>query len=114
VSQFAAGCAVCGFDLEAARAEAAERGPSFADRAAGMRPRLGTGVSRDTLFLIALMALLVVFFPIVGLALAAWSAYDRNRNGDLLARNAALVLIAVAVVFLVVPELRYGIVGTLT
>jgi positive regulator of sigma E activity len=114
VSQFAAGCAVCGFDLERARGEAAERGPSLADRAASLRPGVRTGLERQDLFLIAVMVALVVFFPIVGLALAAWTAYDQNRGGERFVRNVALGLVAVAVVFIAVPGLRYGIVGAIT
>ena len=114
MSQFAAGCAVCGFDLEAARAEAERRGPTVADRAAALRPRVGTGVARQDLFLVGIMVALVVFFPIVGLALAAWTAYDQNRGGNPTVRNVALALAAVAVAFVVVPGLRYGIVGALT
>ena len=114
MSQFAAGCAVCGYDLEAARAEAAGRGPSLGERASVLRPgRLAPG-ARHGLFLVVVIVLLIVFFPIAGLALAAWSAYDQNRGGDDATRNAALVLIAVAAVFLALPELRYGILFTLT
>src|SRR5215208_6833499 len=114
VSQFAAGCAVCGYDLERARAEAAERGPSLADRAATLRPQVRTGLARQDLFLIGVMVALVIFFPIVGAALAAWTAYDQNRGGEPIIRNAAIALLVVAIVFIAVPDLRYGIVGALT
>ena len=115
MTQFAAGCAVCGFDLEAARAEAAARGPSLADRAADLRPgRLTSPSARQDLFLALVILALIVFFPLVGLALAGWTAYDRNRNGDARMRNVALVLAALAIVFLALPELRYGILFTLT
>ncbi len=110
MSQFAAGCAVCGFDLEAARREAEARGPSVSDRLSDARPGwFRTATARQDAFLIAITVALIVFFPIVGLALAAWTAYDRNRNSDERMRNIALVLVAIAIVFLALPELRYGI-----
>ena len=115
MTQFAAGCAVCGFDLDAARAEAAERCPSLGDRAASLRPAsLSTNTFRQDGFVVAIIVLLVVFFPLVGAALAAWTAYDRHRSSDERIRNVALALLAVAVVFLAVPELRYGILFSLT
>ena len=115
MSQFAAGCAVCGFDLEAARAEADRRGPSLGERASDLRPGwLSTGTSRQDVFLVAVIVALIVFFPIAGLALAAWTAYDRNRDGDAWMRNAAIALGVLAIVFLAVPGLRYGILFALT
>ena len=42
------------------------------------------------------------------------TAYDRNRNGDATIRNAAIALLAVAVVFIALPGLRYGILFALT
>ena len=115
MTQFAAGCAVCGFDLEAARAEAAERGPSIGERASSLRPGwFHSATSRQDLFLVAVIVALIVFFPIVGAALAGWTAYDRNRNGDAGMRNVALGMLVVAIVFFALPELRYGILFTLT
>jgi hypothetical protein len=115
VSQFAAGCAVCGFDLEAARAEAAERGPTVGERLSAARPAtLDSHTFRSDAFVVAVTVLLVLFFPLAGGALAAWTAYDRNRLGDERMRNIALGLLAVAIVLLALPELRYGIVFSLT
>lgn len=115
VTQFAAGCAVCGFDLDAARAGAAERGPTLGDRAASLRPgSLSTHTFRQDAFVVGVIVLLVVFIPLIGAALAAWTAYDRHRSSDERIRTVALALLAVAVVFLAVPELRYGILFTLT
>jgi hypothetical protein len=115
VSQFAAGCAVCGFDLEAARAEAAERGPGLGERASALRPGwFHSATSRQDLFLAGVIVVLIVFFPIAGLGLAAWTAFDRDRNGDTRMRNVAIALVVVAIVFFAVPELRYGILFTLS
>jgi hypothetical protein len=115
VSQFAAGCAVCGYDLEAARAAAAERGPSLAERASDLRPAgLSSPTFRQDAFLVAVIVALIVFFPIAGGALAAWTAYDRNRSGDSRIRNVALVLLAVAVALLLLPDLRFGILSAVS
>ena len=115
MSQFAAGCAVCGYDLEAARAAAAERGPSLAERASELRPAsLSSPTFRQDAFLVAVIVALIVFFPIAGLALAGWTAYDRNRNGDARVRNVAIALAVVAVVFIVVPDLRFGIISAVS
>lgn len=115
MSQFAAGCAICGADLDAARAEAASRGPRLVDRGAAVRPGwFRSPTVRQDAFVVAITVALIVFFPIVGLALAAWTAYDRNRNSDAGMRNVALGLAALAIVFLALPELRYGILFTLT
>jgi hypothetical protein len=69
---------------------------------------------RADAFIVAITVLLILFFPLVGAALAAWTAYDRNRSSDVRMRNVALGLLALAVVFLALPELRYGIVFSLT
>ena len=115
MTQFAAGCAVCGFDLEAARAQAAARGPSVSDRLATARPGwFHSPTARSDAFLVAITVALIVFFPLIGLALAAWTAYDRNRSGDIRMRNIAIGLFALAIVFLALPEFRYGILFTLT
>ena len=115
MSQFAAGCAVCGHDLDAARAEAAGHGPRLGERAAALRPAglASPGLRRDG-FVVLVIVALVVFMPIAGLALAGWTAYDRNRNTDLLMRNVALALAAVAIILLAVPDLRYGILFSIT
>ncbi len=89
-------------------------GRASADRAATLRPAGPDGARAQDLFLIGLMVALVVFFPIVGAALAAWTAYDQNRGGEPIVRNAAIALVVLAVVFIAVPDLRYGIVGALT
>ena len=115
MTQFAAGCAVCGYDLEAARAEAAERGPNLGERASALRPGwFHSASSRQDLFLVVVIVALIVFFPIVGAALAAWTAYDRNRNSDAGMRNVAIGLLVVAIVFIALPGLRYGILFSLT
>lgn len=102
VSAFAAGCAICGADLEAHRREQAER--------RARRPELPAVTSRlraidDDILMLALTAFLVVFAPIVGLILAVFGARDPRRAN---ARTWFIVLAAIAVAFLFIPALRYG------
>ena len=96
VSQFAAGCAICGYDLVAAR-EAAS-GATISDRFARFEPAfLRSSEARREIAVIAIMALVAFFMPIVGLPLCGYVAYTRNRDGDNTMRNIALVLAAVSI-----------------
>jgi hypothetical protein len=90
VSQFAAGCAICGADLVAARAD---RGTTLSDRIAGFEPDfLRSAESRKEIVLVALMALVTFFFPLAGLFLCGFIAFTRHRDGDDVMRNIALLL----------------------
>ncbi len=86
VSPFAAGCAICGTDLEAARARAASRrrieAPSM--------PRVGGTVDWVHVAIATVLALAV---PPVGLALALYWALQRNRFGE---RTMTLLMLAAA------------------
>ena len=101
VSQFAAGCAICGADLEAHRRRLAERrasapqaalaarvpawlrrGPRVLDR---LRGRGDVHVPR-LVFAIAV----TLFAPFVGLVLAAWFAYLADNEGRAGIRNALI------------------------
>ena len=74
VSPFAAGCAVCGTDLEAARAELAAK---RARRPTLPGPiRLGDDAVRIGVGVIA-----TVFSPVMGALLTGYFAYDADRNG---------------------------------
>jgi hypothetical protein len=93
VTPYAAGCAVCGADIETARNEvAARRGPSRVIGGPGM-PRFR--IDDDALRLI--IALLVALAaPLFGLLLAcwfAWHAHGENRPGM---RNAMLAIAVLA------------------
>ena len=103
VSAFAAGCAICGADLERHRREQAER--------AARRPSLPARSPRlpaldDDLVMVALTALLVGLAPLLGLLLAALGARDPRRAN---VRTWLVVLGAIAVAMLVVPALRFGL-----
>jgi hypothetical protein len=92
VSQFAAGCAVCGTDLQAARAELQAR--------RAKRPRLPGGVPRlgDDALRIGVTVLAALFSPLMGAILAAYFAYDADRDGRVATRNLMIVLLGVSVV----------------
>ncbi len=100
VSPFAAGCALCGADLDAHRAQ--ER-PSRLDLARRRAPalKLPTGLDlADGLFLAAALVL-ALGAAIYGLALALLVAADRHRSSEETMRNAMLVIAAFAATQLV-------------
>jgi hypothetical protein len=90
VTQFAAGCAVCGTDLQSARAELAARGARRPHLVVGM-PRVGDDVLR-----IGVTVLAVVFSPLLGAVLAGYFAYDADRDGRVLTRNLMIALLGFA------------------
>jgi hypothetical protein len=102
VSQFAAGCAVCGTDLQAARAELAER-RARRPRLPGGAPRLGDDAVR-----IGVTVLAALFSPLMGALLAGWFAYDADRDGRLPTRNLMLVLLALSLLGLVAYAQIWG------
>ena len=89
VSPFAAGCAICGTDLEAARAELA------AKRA--RRPQLPGPVRlSDDGLRIGLSVLTAIFSPVMGAVLTGYFAYDADQNGRTPTRNLMLALLALS------------------
>jgi hypothetical protein len=91
VSPFAAGCAICGTDLEAARAElAAKRAgrPSLPGRV-----RLGDDAVRIGVGVIA-----AVFAPVMGALLTGYFAYDADRNGRTATRNLMIALLGLSLI----------------
>ena len=98
VSQFAAGCAICGADLVAHRRELEERRVSLPSA-----PRLGGRFDPHTL-LVVFTVLATFISPLLGLLLAGLGAQDRHRSGLIDQRNLFLVLIGVnAFLFLFAP-----------
>ena len=95
VSQFAAGCAVCGTDLQAARAELAER-RARRPHLPGGAPRLGDDAVR-----IGVTVLAALFSPLMGALLAGWFAYDADRDGRVPTRNLMILLLGFSLVGLV-------------
>jgi hypothetical protein len=105
VSQFAAGCAICGENLSAARQELERRRearPSL--QAPGWLPEITTGDA----ILGAILIIAAFGFPIIGGPIAGLFAYFAHRNGDTVQRNIALVAVAIAVIVVVllsfIPE----------
>lgn len=98
VSQFAAGCAICGFDLEAARARRKRRTVAY------QLPR----VNEDLLW-IAVVALIVASMPWLGLALAIYGVVAANLTSQAATRTALVVLAVAAFALIAMPATRYGV-----
>jgi hypothetical protein len=115
VSVFAAGCAICGADLEQHRRDLESsrvKVPAVPDRVSGRRlPRVRFDAH---LTLVAFTILAMILSPLLGLILAALGAQDRHRNGQLGQRNLFLGLIAVNVALALVPSVRFGILSLLS
>jgi hypothetical protein len=91
VSPFAAGCAICGTNLEAARAELAAkraRRPSLPGpiRLGDDAVRIGVGV------------IAAVFAPVMGALLTGYFAYDADRNGRTATRNLMIALLGFSLI----------------
>jgi predicted amidophosphoribosyltransferase len=103
VSTFAAGCALCGADLEAHRAQLRAR-PPLLSRVAARRPR-ARHIQADAtdLAMLSVPLLLALFSPLFGLLLAAFCAWAKHRDGDLAMRNILIGLGALALVGMFFP-----------
>ena len=62
--------------------------------------------TRNTVFLLAIVTVLVVFAAPIGILLALYCAWDRNRNGDLRVRDLLIALALLGFVLIVVPTLN--------
>jgi hypothetical protein len=99
VTPFAAGCAICGADIAAARA-ARERRRAAVDRfGGGLRvPSLGDDGLR-----IVIAVLVTLAAPFIGVLLDSWFAWQLHQEGRLGMRNAMLALAVLGVVSLMEP-----------
>jgi cytochrome c biogenesis protein CcdA len=95
VTPFAAGCAICGADLVAARAALAQRRQRFDRlRVPGLQ-RIGLG--EDGLpFLIGLV--LALGAPVIGFVLGAFVAWQADSEGRTRRRNLMLVVVLIAAI----------------
>ena len=107
VSVFAAGCAVCGVDLEQHRRELDARRIELPHV-----PR-ATGRSRfhfdAHLALVALVLLATLLSPFLALIMAAVGAQDRHRNGQIDQRNLFIGLAILNLALTFFPALRLGL-----
>ena len=110
VSQFAAGCAYCGYDLEQGRRDAAAR---RARRPAlpGLRRRPSVPAVPDWAVTLGLLALATVFVPVLGLVLTGLAIRRESLTTQGPLRIALWVLLAAGLVLLFSPETRYGLVA---
>jgi hypothetical protein len=105
VSQFAAGCAICGEDLVAAR-QALERRrealPSL--KTPGWVPQITTADA----VLAGLLILCAFAAPLIGGPIAGLFAYFAHEKGDVVQRNLALAALAVALLVVIMISFLPG------
>jgi hypothetical protein len=99
VSQFAAGCAICGENLTAARQDLERRREARPSLAA---PSWFPQITGGDAVLGGILLIAAFSFPIIGGPIAGLFAYFAHRNGDAVQRNLALMAVAVAVIVLLV------------
>jgi hypothetical protein len=100
VSPFAAGCAICGEDLIAARSALAQR-RSWIDRL----PQVRFG---NDWIVFGLCLLLALGAPVAGLILGAFLAWQADNDADIQRRNLMFVVIAVAVIQMATGYALFG------
>lgn len=103
VSQFAAGCAICGTDLEAARAAHASRRRIAAPRA--------PAVPQD-LVVLFVMSLVTLLAPILGVLLTLLVIRRENATSQRPLRTTLWVVVAVGITLIALPFTRFGGLGS--
>ncbi len=112
VSVFAAGCAICGTDLEQHRRQLDER---RIDLPHVPRPARRLPLGLDAHFaLVALVLLATLLSPFLALIMAAIGAQDRHRNGQIGQRNLFIALAVLNLALAFLPTLRFGLYSLLT
>jgi hypothetical protein len=112
VSVFAAGCAICGTDLEQHRRQLEERRIEL--------PQVPRAARRSPLnfdahvALVALVLLATLLSPFLALIMAAVGAQDRHRNGQAGQRNLFIALAVVNLALAFLPSLRFGLYSLLS
>jgi hypothetical protein len=107
VTPFAAGCAICGFDLEAARAARARRSAPV-DRIGNRvaMPRLGDDGLR-----IAIAVLVTIAAPFIGVLLTSFFAWQLHQEGRAGMRNVMLAVLALGALSLAEPFWFWRLLG---
>ncbi len=104
---FAAGCAICGTDLEQHRREIAERRIDVPHVPhVGRRARFGIDAH---VALVALVLLATLLSPFLALIMAGVGAQDRHRNGQIGQRNLFIGLAILNLALTFFPALRLGL-----
>ena len=109
---FAAGCAICGSDLEQHRREIDERRVDLPHVPQAAR-RAGFGFDAHAA-LVALVLLATFLSPFLALIMAGIGAQDRHRNGQIGQRNLFIALVVVNLALTFVPALRFGLYSLLS
>jgi hypothetical protein len=111
---FAAGCAICGADLERHRKElesSRAKVPKVPERVGGRRlPRVRFD-AHLTLVVFTILAMLLS--PFLGVILALIGVQDRHRNGQIGQRNLFIALAVLGVLLSLMPAVRFGILSLL-
>jgi hypothetical protein len=98
VSQFAAGCGICGENLVAARQQLERRRAAMPRlEAPGWVPEITAGDA----ILGAILIIAAFGFPIIGGPIAGLFAFFAHKNGDMVQRNLALAAVAIALLVVV-------------
>jgi hypothetical protein len=104
VSQFAAGCAICGADLTAARRDRAQRRTVASIPAVQRLPRVnGEDAVLATLLIVAAFA-----SPLFGGVIAGLFALQAHNDRDFVRRNLCLIAVTLAVVMICLFSLLPG------
>ncbi len=115
VSTFAAGCAICGADLELHRRELEARRAALPQVPASARALPGAGLRVDAhVVLVAFVLAATLISPFIALIMAAVGAQDRHRNGQIGQRNLFIALAAANLALAFVPLLLVGLYSLLT
>jgi hypothetical protein len=105
VSQFAAGCAICGADLVAARQARERRREALPSLSApGWIPQITTADA----VLGGLLIVCAFAAPLIGGPIAGLFAYFAHQKGDLVQRNLALFAVGVALIVVILISFLPG------
>jgi hypothetical protein len=115
VTQFAAGCSICGEDLQAARARLAAHRAPLAEVSSRLRlpGRLSLPGLDDDVLRVGIALFLALFVPLLGLALAGFFAWQAHDAGRAALRNllAAVAMLAAALIVLAPIGIWWHLVG---